>query len=72
MAFMMSDRDEMLVEGVTYYRHVVCFTLVDGRRRRWIRWFNLVDSKLACIMRELGDRVGLDNIQDGSLSYRAR
>lgn len=68
---MMSDRNELVIEGVTYYRYVVCFTLKDGRRRRWVRWFNLLDRKLACIMRELTDRVGLDAIKDGSLTYHA-
>ncbi len=28
----------MIIEGVSYARYRVTFTLADGRRRRWLRW----------------------------------
>jgi hypothetical protein len=56
----------MIIEGVRYYRHVVRYTLADGRRRRLVRWspgHHWVRSEIA---RELDDRHGIENIKPGS------
>lgn len=55
-----------VIEGVPYFRHVVRFTLADGRRRRWVRWspgYPWIGGEVA---RELRDRFGRDGIKPGS------
>lgn len=58
----------MIIEGVPYYRHVIRYTLADGRRRRMVRWspgFPWIRSEVG---RELADRFGLDGIKHGSVT----
>ena len=56
------------VEGVTYRRFRVRYTLADGRRRRMMRWspgFPWVQDEVG---RELLDRFGLHGIRHRSVS----
>ncbi len=46
----------MIIEGVSYARYQVTFTLADGRRRRWRRWAPGANFMVDSIRRELSDR----------------
>jgi len=45
----------MIIEGVSYSRYRVTFTLADGRRRRWLRWGPGANFMCEAIKRELSD-----------------
>jgi len=54
------------IEGVLYYRHIVRFTLSDGRRRRWIRWSPGGTFAYSEIGNELVDRFGEHGVKQNS------
>jgi len=59
-----------LIEGVPYSRYVVRYRLVDGRRRRLVRWspgYPWIRSEVA---RELVDLHGFDGIKHGSVTIQ--
>ncbi len=59
-------RESMSVEGVRYFPYRVRFALLDGTRKRWIRWspgYPFVRSEVA---RELAERFGTGQIRPGS------
>ena len=58
----------MMVEGVPYYRHVVRFTLADGRRRRWVRWSPGAPWVTGEVLHELVDAFGRGAIKPGSVT----
>jgi hypothetical protein len=43
----------MIVEGISYARYVITFTLANGRRRRWLRWGPGANFMCEAIKREL-------------------
>ncbi len=61
----------MIVEGVTYQRFVVRYTLLDGRRRSMVRWSpkggHFVRMEVA---RELDERYGLKKIKPHSVTIK--
>jgi len=57
-----------MVEGVPYRRHLVRFTLDDGRRRRMVRWSPGYPWIREDVARELVDRFGYDSIRPGSIT----
>ncbi len=60
----------MIIEGVTYHRFAVRFTLADGRRHQWVRWSP--DYSLARLeaVRELIDRFGVKGIKPHSCTIK--
>lgn len=57
------------VEGVSYWRHVVTFTLADGRRRRIIRHLCPLTAREQ-VGRELVERFGANGVKPGSAKMR--
>lgn len=43
----------MIIEGVSYSRYRITFTLADGRRRRWVRWAPGANWMCEAVRREL-------------------
>jgi hypothetical protein len=58
------------IEGVPYYRHVMRFTLADGRQRRLVRWSPGHPWVHEEVGRELIDTYGEDGIRPGSCTIR--
>jgi len=56
----------MMIEGITYQRFVVRYTLADGRRRRLVRWSPGIPWVYEEVGRELIDRHGLSGIKPHS------
>lgn len=59
-----------MVEGVTHYRHVVHYTLSDGKRRRMVRYSPGAHWVYHEVGRELVERFGLERIKPGSVRIR--
>lgn len=58
------------VEGVDWWRHVIYYTLSDGRRRRMIRYSPGRPWVLDEVARELVDRFGVEGIKPGSVTIK--
>lgn len=60
------------IEGVPYHRHVIRYTLVDGRRRCMVRWSPGHPWVRTEVARELVERFGEDGIKRGSVTIEVR
>lgn len=60
----------MIVEGVTYHRFRVRYTLSDGRRRCMTRWAPALVYAREAVLRELVERFGLEGIKANSVTIR--
>ena len=60
-----------IIEGVSYYRFRIRYTLTTGERRRMVRWspgFPWIREEIG---RELVERFGLEAIKAGSVTIQS-